>query len=97
MRQIEVGAAAEADEPELVARANRFAFVDIAKDTPRDQARDLRHRNVPPVGQSDRERVALVVLGRLVQTRAQERAVPVGDAGHGPVGRDPVRVDVQHR
>ena len=59
--QIQIGAAAEADDAEALAGAHHAALVHVAQDAPRDQPGDLHHRHVAPVRQAHRQRVALVV------------------------------------
>ena len=81
-RQIEIGAAAEADDAEPVARLHRIALADIAQDAPGDQPGDLHHRQVAAIRQAERDGVAFIVLARLVEAGIHELAVAIGDARH---------------
>ena len=72
VREIGVGPAAEPDDAEARAGAHRVALADVAQDAARDQPGDLHHGDLAPVRQADGERVALVVIARLVEAGVDE-------------------------
>ena len=98
LRQIEIGAAAEADDAEA-ARPPGHESPSFTSQRMRRAMRpgDLHDRDLPPVGQADGERVALVLVRRLVEIGAEELAVAIGDAGHRAVRRHAVHMHVEHR
>ena len=67
--QIEVRAAAEADDAEAVAGGDAVALLDEAQDAAGDQAGDLHHRDLLPVGRRIASGVALIQFAGLVQAR----------------------------
>src|SRR5262249_11308894 len=77
--QIDVEPRAEADQAKTLAGADRLPFPDEADDAARHQPCDLDHPDAP-VRRSDDERVAFIVLARLVELGIDENAGPVGDA-----------------
>src|SRR5579863_9058394 len=59
LRQINVEARAESDQPEALARTDRLPFPHERHDAPRHEAGDLGHPDAPIRGRDD-QRIALV-------------------------------------
>ena len=79
--QIDVDAAAEADQADALARLDAVAFLDERQDPPRDQAGDLGEADRHPVVALDQEMLPLIVLARLVEVGVEELARDIGDLG----------------
>ena len=78
LRQVDIDARAEADHADALAGADAGALAHEADDAPRHQAGDLHHADARAAGR-DHERVALVVLARLVEVGVDEGAGVVDD------------------
>ena len=94
-RQVNVDAAAKADDAHALAGQNVLVLSDVAHDTARDETGDLNAGQIQPVGGDDAQAVALVVLAGLVQRCVEEAARPIGDSGNHAGTRDAVYVDVE--
>ncbi len=73
-RQIDIDAAAEADQPEALAGANASPLAQESHDPPRDQPGDQHHAEPPALGSLDDKRAALVLLAGLVELGIEELA-----------------------
>src|SRR6185312_11853301 len=93
--QIDIEPRAEADQPKAFARADQLAFLHETHDPARHESGDLDHADTP-VRRGDHQRIALVILARLIELGIDEGARPVGDvldlAGRGRA----VDVTVEH-
>src|SRR5580704_5973565 len=96
-REIEIGPAAEADDPKTISATNGIAFAKRAQYAASDQTGDLHHGQFAAVGQPKRDRVPIIGLAGLVHTRVQEGAMSVSDACYRAISRHPVHMNIQHR
>src|SRR5689334_21202262 len=69
--QVDIDTRAETDQAEAFAGSEALPLADERDDAARDQARDLNHADAA-MRRRDRERVALVVLARLVELGIDE-------------------------
>src|ERR1700716_1062848 len=84
----------EPDQAQPFADADRLAFANERHDAARHEARDLDHADTA-LGRGDHQRVALIVLARLVEFGIDEGARPVGDAVDPPRDGSAVHVAVE--
>src|SRR6201996_5678337 len=93
--QKDVKARAETDQPEAFACADGLPFPHERHDAPRHKTGDLDHADAPVRGRDD-QRVALIVLARLVELRIDEGAGPICDAIDPPRDWTPIHMAVEH-
>src|SRR5438105_9849686 len=94
-RQIDIDAAAEADEADALSREQPVALVHEFYDAPRDQPGDLDDAELAAVVEHKRNRLALIVLARLVEIGIDEFSRNIGNARQCPFGRRPVHMNVE--
>src|SRR3984885_5581548 len=94
--QIDVDARAETDHADALAGGNRLALAGKRQDAPRHEACDLLGGDTPSVRHGDDERVALVVLARLVEIGAEEFAGTIDDALDAAGDGAAVDVAIEH-
>src|SRR5258708_9032296 len=95
-REIDIGAAAEADDAEALPGEDRLALAQPADDAPRYEAGDLHHGEIAAaLGRRDADRHPLIVLARLVETGIDEFALAVVELDDAAGGRDAVDMDVE--
>src|SRR5690349_24800493 len=68
-REIDIGAAAEADEPEALPGDRVLAGRKVADDATGHEPGDLHHGDFRALGGGDADRHALILLARFVQAR----------------------------
>ncbi len=78
--QIDVDAAAEADQPDALPGDDALAGIDETDDPPRDQPGDLGEADAGAVAALDDEILPLVVVGSLVEVGVEELARDIGDS-----------------
>src|SRR6202171_481451 len=93
--QVYVEPRSETDQPEALSGGNRLSFANERYDPPRQQAGDLDHADAALWGR-DYERIALVVLARLVELGIDEDARSIRDAVDPSRHRTAVYVAVEH-
>ncbi|CAH1651816.1 hypothetical protein BOSEA31B_10697 [Hyphomicrobiales bacterium] len=93
-RQIDVDARTEADQAEALAGRQRVALLDEGHDAAGNQPGDL-HDADDAGGRLDRQRVALVVVARLVELGIEEEAGRIGDLGDAAGHRRAVHMAVE--
>src|SRR5262249_55259665 len=94
-RQVDVHARAESDHADALTGGDTRPFTGETDDAPCDQAGDLGHDDARTARRDD-ERVALVVLARLVEVRVDEGTGLVDDALDTAADRAPVHVTVEY-
>src|SRR5271155_176168 len=95
LRQINVEARTETDQPEALACADRLPLLDERHDAPRHEAGDLGHPDAPIRGRDDK-RIALVVFARLVELGVDELARPIRDALDSSRNRAAIHMAVEY-
>ena len=93
--QIDVEPRTEPDQAEPLAGADRLPLAHERDDSPRHQARDLDHADAS-VRRRDHQRIALIVLARLVELGIDKGARTIGDAVDPPRDRTAVHMAVEH-
>src|ERR1700731_3040189 len=93
--QVYVEPRSETDQPEALSGGDRLSFANERYDPPRQQAGDLDHADAALWGR-DYERIALVVLARLVELGIDEDTRPIRDAVDPSRHRTAVHVAVEH-
>src|SRR5215218_457589 len=68
-RQVDIDAAAEADQTDALAGFDNIPFLDERQDAPRNKAGDLRKTDTQAVRTLNHEVLPLIVLARLVEVR----------------------------
>ena len=85
--KIDIDAAAEADEAEALAGLQALALVHEPHDAARHEAGDLDDADALAVGHFEGQRLALIVVARLVEIGVEELSRHIGDAGDAAVDR----------
>src|SRR3984885_9085717 len=93
--EINVEARAETDQPEALTRADRLPFPHERHDAPCHEAGDLGHPDASIRGRDD-QRIALVVLARLVEFGVDELARAIGDAIDSSRDRTAIHMAVEY-
>src|SRR5580658_1258502 len=96
LREIDVDARAEADQPDALAGGEQRALVGETDDPPGDEAGDLDNAKSPR-RRIDHDAVALIVLARLVEVGAHEQAGAIDDLSDAPLDRRAIHVAIEYR
>ncbi len=95
--QIDVDAAAEADEADALTGGDHVARLDETDDAARDQAGNLGKADLAAIAPLDHEMLALILVRRLVEIGIQELARDIDDLTDDARDRCAVDVHVEHR
>src|SRR5258705_8745512 len=93
--QVYVEPRSEADQPETLSRGDRLSLANERYDAARHQARDLDHADAS-IRRRDHERIALIVLARLVKLGVDKGARPIRDPVDPSRRRTAVHMAVEH-
>ncbi len=96
VRQIDIDAAAEADQAETLAGPHAAPRDQVAFDAPRHQSRDLYHTDVKTIPCAQMDRLPLVMLAGLVERRIDELSRPIGKRNDLAADRRAIHMHIEH-
>ena len=95
-REVDVDPAAEADQPDALARCDGIARLHERHDPACHEAGDLGEAHAPAVGAFDEDVLAFVLFARLVEIGVEELAGDIDHPLDRPRHRRAIDVDVEH-